>query len=104
MRKSISRIAMALAAALIIPTAAQAAPLVKVRVGPAIVAPAPVVVAPAPVVLVRPARPGPNYVWVDPHWRADRFGRRTFVAGHWAPRPAVVVAPAPRRVVVVHHY
>jgi hypothetical protein len=104
MRNSITRFALALAAALALTsTAAQAKPFVTVKVGvpTVLVAPPPVVVVPRAVV-VRPASPGPNYVWIEPHWRSDAYGRRMYVAGHWAHRPrTVVVRPAPR--VVVHH-
>lgn len=80
---------------------AVAAPVVTVSVGLPTVVVAPL---PPPVVVVRPARPGPNYVWVEPGWRADAYGRRVFVAGHWSHRPntvTVVRRGPPHRTVVV---
>lgn len=51
----------------------------------------------APVRVVhRPARPGPNYHWVEGHWRVQRPGHRVWVPGHWQ-RDRVVT----RQVVVV---
>lgn len=44
--------------------------------------------APAPVAVVRPACPGPGYVWVDGYYGQNRV----WVPGFWR-APAVVVAP-----------
>ena len=35
---------------------------------------------------VRPAYPGPGYIWVDGYW-ARSYGRNVWVAGYWT-RPA----------------
>lgn len=43
---------------------------------------------PAPMAMVRPACPGPGYVWVDGYYGQNRV----WVPGFWR-RPAVVVAP-----------
>jgi hypothetical protein len=75
---------------------AHADTVVGVRVAPRVSVG--VAVAPAPVRVVRrPARPGPNYHWVEGHWRRDAYGHRDWVAGHWQ-RNRVVTT---RRVVVV---
>ncbi len=50
--------------------------------------------APAPVAVVRPACPGPGYVWVDGYYAPNGV----WVAGFW--RPPVEVAP---RVIVEPH-
>src|SRR5690348_240537 len=44
--------------------------------------------APAPVAVVRPACPGPGYVWVDGYYGQNRV----WVPGFWR-APAVIVAP-----------
>jgi hypothetical protein len=43
---------------------------------------------PSPMAMVRPACPGPGYVWVDGYYGQNR----AWVPGFWI-RPAVVVAP-----------
>jgi hypothetical protein len=43
---------------------------------------------PAPVAMVRPACPGPGYVWMDGYYGQNR----AWVPGFWR-RPAVVVVP-----------
>jgi len=50
--------------------------------------------APAPVAFVRPACPGPGYVWIDGYYGP----RRAWVPGYW--RAPVAVAP---RVIVQPH-
>ena len=69
-----------------------AAPHVAVRFG---------IGVPAPVAVVRPACPGPGYVWTDGYYGPSGV----WVAGFWAP-PVVRVAPivrvAPRP--VFHSY
>jgi hypothetical protein len=90
----------AIAALALAPQAAHADPVVRVSVGlPGIV------IAPSPYVVVRPPCPGPAYYWVDSGWRYDSWGRRVYVAGHWAPRVVYRPAPPPPPVhrVVVHH-
>jgi hypothetical protein len=57
--------------------------------------------APAPVAVVRPACPGPGYVWTDGYYEPNGV----WVAGYWAPRVlhvggAVRFAPRP----VFHGY
>jgi len=47
--------------------------------------------APAPVAVVRPACPGPGYVWVDGYYAPNGV----WVAGFWR-APAVAVRVAPR--------
>lgn len=73
------------AAALGLATPALAAPLVGVTVT------TPSVVVSTPGVVIRPARPGPNYVWVEGHWRQGPRGNRVWVGGHWQHRPPVVI-------------
>lgn len=51
--------------------------------------------APAPVAVVRPACPGPGYVWINGYYAPNGV----WVAGFW--RAPVVVAP---RFVEPHHY
>lgn len=101
-----SAFAATLMAWFLVPTAAQAGPVVHVGVSlglPAIVAPAP------PVVVVRPACPGPGHVWVEGTFRRDLIGRTIWVPGRWervTPARTVVVrrAPVATRTVVVHRY
>ena len=52
--------------------------------------------APAPMAMMRPACPGPGYIWVDGYYGPNRV----WVPGFWR-RPAVVVAP---RFVVPHSF
>jgi len=28
-------------------------------------------------------KPGPNYVWVDGHWKVNKYGKTVWVPGHW---------------------
>jgi hypothetical protein len=58
--------------------------------------------APAPLAMVRPACPGPGYVWVDGYYGRNHVR----VPGFWR-RPAVVVAPrvaAPHSFTYGHRY
>ena len=48
--------------------------------------------APAPIRVMRPAYPGPGFVWVDGYWSRVR-GRRIWAPGYWARRPGYVMAP-----------
>lgn len=29
------------------------------------------------------AKPGPNYVWVEGHYKLNKFGKLVWVPGHW---------------------
>ena len=90
----------AVAALVLAPAVAHADPGVKIKVElPGVVIATP---PPAHYVVVRPASPGPGYYWVDSGWRYDSWGRRVYVAGHWAPRVYRPVPPPVHRVVVVH--
>jgi hypothetical protein len=55
---------------------------------------------PAPAAVVRPACPGPGYIWVDGYYALNGV----WVAGYWAPPAAVSVAPryAPAPVIARH--
>ena len=65
-------------------SAAHADTVVGVRVAPRVSVGVAVAPAPAPVRVVRrPVRPGPNYHWVEGHWRLNGYGQRVWVAGHW---------------------
>lgn len=42
----------------------------------------------AKVVVVKPAKPGRNYVWVEGHWKWNKRSRSyTWENGYWARRP-----------------
>ncbi len=74
-------------------TPASAAPLVTVT--------APRVVVSTPTVVVRPARPGPQYVWVDGYWGRNARNQQVWVSGHWQHRPVVIQRQVVTRPVVV---
>jgi hypothetical protein len=57
-----------------------AAPQISVGVG---------IGVPTPVAVVRPACPGPGYVWMDGYYAPTGV----WVAGYWAPPTVVHVAP-----------
>ena len=46
--------------------------------------------APVPVAVARPACPGPGYTWVDGYYEPNGG----WVAGYWAPPPAVRIGPS----------
>ncbi len=77
--------ALALAGALLLPTAASARPAVFFHIAPVR---AVVWVKPAPKVkpvVIRPAKiKTQKKVWIKGHWKKNRFGRRVWVKGHWA--------------------
>jgi len=33
--------------------------------------------------VVKISKPGPNYVWVECHWKFNKFGKKVWVRGHW---------------------
>lgn len=35
------------------------------------------------VVVVKPNKPGPNYIWIDGHWQAGPNNNYVWVAGSW---------------------
>lgn len=77
--------ALTLAGALLLPTAASARPAVFFHIAPARavvwVKPAPQV---KPVVIRSVYAKTHKKVWVNGHWKINRFGRRVWVKGHWA--------------------
>jgi len=71
----------ALLAMMILAGSALAAPRFEVGIGFG---------APAPIAVVRPACPGPGYVWIDGYYAPDGV----WVPGYWqAPAVGVVVGP-----------
>ena len=91
MFNTMKKMAMVMAAMMSMSTVADAAPVVRVSVGP-----------PA-VQVVRPPMPHVGYVWVGPSWFVNAHGIRVQRAGYWrAPARRVVVQRAPvRRATVV---
>jgi len=35
----------------------------------------------APVVNI--SKPGPKHIWVEGHWKINKFGKKVWVPGHW---------------------
>jgi len=35
----------------------------------------------APVVMV--SKPSPNHIWVEGHWKVNRYGKKVWVLAHW---------------------